>query len=148
MNWNQLTDELKTDEALGHLDREQAEAIITTLAVVMHADERVGLLERNEFSHLVDRLPFYEEKDMTTALIDDAIKQARSAHGQAGLKQIIDTVAVRLDDHLREVTFRMAATLAYADLQLQASESHTLSWLAAAFNLDAALIGQIYAEVG
>ncbi|MCA9546087.1 MAG: TerB family tellurite resistance protein [Myxococcales bacterium] len=149
MNWNQLTDELSTDDALAHLDREQAEAVITALAVVMHADDRVGTLERNEFSDQIDRLPFYDAKDMTTALIEDAIAKAAGAKGEGAFKAIIDTVAVKLTDaHVREETFRMAATLAYADLALHAGESAVLGWLAAAFNLSPDFIGKVYAEVG
>lgn len=149
MNWNQLTDELSTDDALAHLSNEQAEAIITALAVVMHADDRVGTLERNEFSDQVDRLPFYDAKDMTTALIEDAITKAAACTDDGAHKAIIDTIAARLTDaHLREETFRMAATLAYADLELHANESAVLGWMAAAFNLSAAFIGKVHAEVG
>jgi uncharacterized tellurite resistance protein B-like protein len=148
MDWQELTDTLSTDDALTHLTPAQTDAFVTVLVVVMHADGRVGTLERESFRDQLDQLPFYRDKHVTAEQIEAAIEAASAAHGEAGFKRIIDTVAVNLDDaHLREVAFRMAATLAYADLNLHASESAVLGWLAAAFNLAPEALEAIYAEL-
>ena len=149
MNWQQLTDTLSTDAHLKALAPEAVDAVVTVLAVVMYADERVSTLEKEEFRDLVDRLPFYGDKHATAEQIDAVIAQVTDVHGEAGFKQVIDSVAVVLTEaDVRAATFRMAATLAYADLDMHANESAVLGWMAAAFNLDAAIVEQTYAEVG
>ena len=149
MNWQQLTDSLSTEAHLKDLTPEAVDGIVTLLAVVMYADQRATILEREEFRDLVDRLPFYDDKHATVRSLEDIVSTAGAAHGEAGFRKMIDSVAgVITEPALRKTAFKMAATMAYADLDLQAQESAALGWMAAAFNLDQSFVDETYAEVG
>lgn len=136
MAWTQMIDDMSTRGALAHFTQHQIEATIALLAVVMHADDRVGVLEQHEFEALVEQLPFYKGKGEAAQQVEDAIIKARAA-GIDEYKALIDALAVHLPEQAdRREVFRMAATMAFADHKLHARESEVLGWLAAAFAID------------
>jgi uncharacterized tellurite resistance protein B-like protein len=135
-SWNQFADQYGADKALAALDAEQIHAVIDMLLLVMYADGKASMMERIEFEALIQKLPAMEGKaDIVAAQVENAIERARATSGDE-IERLAKTTAARVTDPAaRELVFRMAATLATADLSLALPESAVLTALATAFGL-------------
>ena len=53
MSWKKLTDQLRTDDALAHIDAAGVEAVVDVLTLTLYADHDVGFMEKMELDHLL-----------------------------------------------------------------------------------------------
>ncbi len=135
--WQQLADELKTDPVLEKLDEKQVESLIDVLMLVMHADEKVAFMEEAEFDHLIYELPWVESKhDKIEAHIKTTRTRLGSVDGEADYRKLVsDATKLLVSPDVRVKTYRMAVTLAEADMELHPDEHKVLTWLAEDFGI-------------
>jgi uncharacterized tellurite resistance protein B-like protein len=144
MSWTQLADELGTDAKLKALDADGIAAVLDVLALVVYADEKLGMLEQNEFEEQINALPFLAGKDPAGALA-----KAKAANSESAWRAILDASAATLAGQgLGTQVYRMAAEIAHADLQLHRNESTVLMAVVKAFGVDADTAAQIDQQVG
>ena len=138
--WQSLAEDLGEDDALVDLTDDQVEAMVDVLALIIHADETVAPIEVAGFNHLVFNMPWTKGR---RERLEDAVKGAASRAREAGAdeearQEIAHAASPRLGGApVRERVFRMAATLAGVDLEVNAAEVRALSWLAEALEIDA-----------
>ena len=144
MSWTQLADELGTDSGLKSLDADGVAAVLDVLAVLVYADGRSGILERNEFTEQINALPWLAGKDP-----DAALAKAKAAGDEAGRSALITAAGKTLNGKgVGAQVYRMAAELAHADHQLHRTESALLTHLVTAMGIDEAVAAKIDADVG
>ncbi|MGK0361086.1 MAG: putative tellurite resistance protein B-like protein [Bradymonadia bacterium] len=144
MSWTQLADELGTDSGLKALDADGVAAVLDVLAVLVYADGRAGILERNEFAEQINALPWLAGKDPEAALA-----KAKAAGDDAGRQGILAAATKAISGKgVGAQVYRMAAELAHADHQLHRAESTLLMQLVAGLGLDEAEASKIDAQVG
>lgn len=135
--WNDLADQYGTDKTLADLDAEQIKAVVDLLLLVMYADDKASIMEQMEFEDQLCKLPAMADKrEMLDAYVPGAIARVRAAKGEV-LDNLVAQIADTLDgESARRTAFEMAASLAYADIQLALTESATLSAVARGFGLE------------
>ncbi|MEZ4470250.1 MAG: TerB family tellurite resistance protein [bacterium] len=144
MTWDELADELGTDAALKSLDARGVQAVIDILALVVFADEKLSMLERSEFEDQIDSLPWLAGKDA-----EPALERARAATTEDQWKAIVRQAAGPLRSAgVGEKVYRMAAQLAWADLNMHRNELVVLQLIADGMGVPAARAAAIDAEVG
>lgn len=144
MSWTQLADELGTDSGLKALDADGVAAVLDVLAVIVYADGRAGILERNEFEEQINTLPWLAGKDPEAALA-----KAKAAGDEAARNALITAAGKTLNGKgVGGQVYRMAAELAHADHQLHRTESTLLMHLVDALGVDKAEATKIDAQVG
>ncbi|MCA9524873.1 MAG: TerB family tellurite resistance protein [Myxococcales bacterium] len=126
MTWDELADELGTDAALKGLDARGIQAVIDILALVVFADEKLSMLERSEFEDQIDSLPWLAGKDA-----EPALRRAKEARTEDAWKAIVRSAAGPLRSAgVGEKVYRMAAQLAWSDLDLHRNELRALQLIA------------------
>lgn len=136
LSWSSFSDTFGTDPALANLDEKQIHAVIDVLLLVMYADNKATMLEKAEFEDAVCALPVLDGKrDVVHAHTAGATVRIKAA-GPDESRAIAEGAARALSDAaVREKVFRMATSLAYADVLLAAPEQAALKTIAAAFEL-------------
>ena len=128
-------DQYNTAEVLRGLSDSQIEAIVKILTVSIYADGSAGFMEKMELEQLLLELPWTEGKgDKLEDFSRKARQRVELGTDPAELKPIVAEAAQLLTDTaVREKVFSMAATLAWADKDIKASESRVLLMIAEAF---------------
>ncbi len=143
MSWDALADELRNDPALVALDEVAVKAVIDLLALVVQADGKVGVLEQSEFEDQVDSLPFLAGKD-----VGPALARAKGVQGEPAVRAAVNQSVGRLPKAgPAEKIYRMAAELAWTDLNLHREESTVLRCIAEALGLSPQTAAAIDATV-
>lgn len=137
--WNDFADQYGTDQSLARLDGEQIKAVVDLLLLVMYADDKASVLEEMEFEDQLCKLPAIADKRaMIDAHLPGAVARVRGATAESA-GAIAAGIADKITDaDSRKTAFAMAATLAFADVQLADHESTVLRVVADAFGLDPA----------
>jgi len=144
MSWDALADELRNDPALSGLDEASTRAVIDLLALVVHADGKVGVLEQSEFEDQVDSLPWLAGKD-----VGPALARAKDTRGETAVRTAVQQATRRLNGlGVEDKVYRMAAQLAWADLNLHRDESTVLRCIAESLGLSPQAAAAIDAAVG
>jgi uncharacterized tellurite resistance protein B-like protein len=143
MSWDALADELRNDPALVVLDEVAVKAVIDLLALVVQADGKVGVLEQSEFEDQIDSMPFLAGKD-----VGPALTRAKGVQGEAAVRTAVSQSVARLPKAgPMEKIYRMAAVLAWTDLNLHRDESTVLRCIAESLGISAATAASIDATV-
>jgi len=130
--WSEIADSLRQDEVLAGLTAAQCEAVIDALLLIIYADEEASFLELNELEHLLHELPWA----LKNAAEVDAYTEASAAKlsalkTDAARESFAASLCARLGDiEVRKRTFKMAASLAYANWDASKQEHHVLMILA------------------
>ena len=148
--WVDIADTLQRDELLQDLSREQSEAIVDALHLLVYADGQESVLERAELEQLLYELPWaLSEGDQLKAYMEKSaacLKQA-CTRGTDGLSQAAAGIAERLEGlKLRKRALQMAATVAYADWHAGDPERQALFALAEAFEIPRPFASAIIAD--
>lgn len=143
MSWDALADELRNDPALVSLDEAAVKAVIDLLALVVQADGKVGILEQSEFEDQIDSMPFLAGKD-----VGPALARAKGTQGEQAIRSAVGAAVARLPKAgPNEKIYRMAAQLAWADLNLHRDESTVLRCIADGLGLSPQAAAAIDATV-
>lgn len=136
LSWSSFSDTFGTDPALANLDARQIHAVIDVLLLVMYADNKATLLEKAEFEDAICALPVLGGKrDVVHEHTAGATVRIKAA-GADESRAIAESAARALPDaSVREKVFRMATSLACADVLLAAPELAALKTIAGAFGL-------------
>ena len=99
----------------------------------------MSFLERTELEHLLYEMPWAKDKsDDVSSYIEAAVERARAKDRDAYLQTVMDDTAKTITNvEAREKIYEMAATLAFADLDLHATERKALSTIAASLEISA-----------
>lgn len=149
--WKDIADELSSDETLGSLNREQCEAIIDAMTLLVYADGEETFLERTELDHLLHELPWALSN---AAEVDEyRARSAASAKVAAALPASLEDAAAGVAERLgpnmdvRKKALKMAATVAYADWDADQHEYDALMVLADAFGIPAPFANAIIEDI-
>lgn len=137
--WSEIADSLKQDEVLAGLEAAQCEAVIDALLLIIYADDEASFLELNELEHLLHELPWA----LKNAAEVDAYTEASAAKisaikGDDAREAFAASLAARLGEmEVRKRTFKMAASLAYANWDASKQEHLVLMILARGLEIPA-----------
>ena len=146
LSWDKLVDTHRTDGLFADHSDEQVEAVIRVLAHTVYADERASFMEEVELEHMLQQLPWGDEKQDLIKEVTRAVAETPRGERQEAFQLVARGAAERLDQLSRVTVFKMAVTLAWAEGEVHAAERTALTSLAEAFEIFPEQAAQLLAE--
>lgn len=150
--WKEIADSInKHDEQLKSLTRQECEAIIDALNLLVYADGTESVLERAELENLLHDLPWVmAEGDLAREYLQKSalcLSEA-TAKGKEAMARSAEGIAARLQGvKIRKRTLKMAAAIAHVDWHATDLERFALTSLAKAFEIPAPFAEAIIEEI-
>lgn len=137
--WSEIADSLRQDEVLAGLTAAQCEAVIDALLLIIYADDEASFLELNELEHLLHELPWaLKNAAEVDAYTEASASKISDFKDDAAREAFAASLSERLGDiEVRKRTFKMAASLAYANWDASKQEHHVLMLLARGLEIPA-----------
>lgn len=150
--WKELAKSItRNDELLESLSRQECEAIIDALNLLVYADGNESVLERAELEHLLHTIPWVmAEGDLARDYLQKSASclSEATARGEASIRQAAQGIADRIQGvKLRKRTLKMAAAIAHVDWHATEVERFALTALAEAFEIPAPFAEAIIEEI-
>ena len=150
--WKEIAESInKRDDLLKTLTRQECEAIIDALNLLVYADGTESVLERAELEQLLHELPWVmaEGEAAREYLKKSALCLSEAtAKGEASIDEAAQGIAARLQGvKIRKRTLKMAAAIAHVDWHATDIERFALTALASAFEIPAPFAEAIIEEI-